>query len=356
MSEWTVRTLIKSTADWLSKRGHESGRLDAELLLGHVLELDRTGLYMHADRPVTDAERDAFRGLVQRRAEGEPVAYLTGVRGFWSLDLQVDARVLVPRPETEHVVELALRYTKQFAPRAWRIVDVGTGSGAIALALATELPQATVLATDISADALEVARENAERLGLRERVKFVQADLLEPLASRPGSVDLIVSNPPYVAEDDPALESDVRRYEPGVALFAPEAGLGTIRRLLPQAARALGPGGAFLMEFGSAQGNALRQLGREHFASAYVSKDYAGHDRVLVALSHGDAPWERAEAAEEGEAEAQRAEAKGEGEGSGDEIATLPDPEGGWASMSAAERSLLEAQQAGLPIIDLDAE
>lgn len=344
MSEWTVRTLLKSTAAWLGKRGSPSAKLDAELLLGHVLEQSRTQLYMHSDRPVTEEERATFRALVQRRATGEPVAYLTGTKGFWTLDLEVDARVLVPRPETEHVVELALRYTRQFTHRAWRIVDVGTGSGALALALASELPEATVLATDISAGALEVARNNAERLGLRDRVKFAQADGLAPLASRPGSVDLIVSNPPYVAEDDPAMEDAVRRFEPSVALFADEDGYGVIRRLLPQAARALVPGGALLMEFGVRQGDTLRRLGREHFASAYLSPDYTGRDRVLVALAHGEATWPKATPEPEAGDGADAPEAAAEPEAAD------------YASMTPAERSLLEAQEAGLPIIDLDAE
>ncbi len=338
---WTVHALIQATAKLFGQRGSSSPRLDAELLLARVLELDRTGLYMNAQRPVDDEERAAFRELVRRRAEGEPVAYLVGERGFWTLDLHVDERVLIPRPETERIVELGLRYARRYAHDAWKIVDVGTGSGALALALASELPQANVLAIDVSPDALDVARHNAETCGLRERVSFVRADGLSPLADRPGSVELIVSNPPYVAEGDPALEAAVAAHEPSLALYGGEDGLAVIRDLIPDAARALGPGGVLLMEMGHDQGAAVRALAREHFHRVRVEKDYAGHDRVLVAVAHGEPPWPLAptapaeldpEPVEEHVADA--------------DLDTL-DPR---------LRALREAEAEGLPVIDLNDE
>lgn len=331
---WTVHRLIRSTAEVFAKRGLASPRLDAELLLGHTLELDRTGLYMHAQRPVDDAERETFRALVKRRLTGEPVAYLVGTKGFWTIDLAVDARVLIPRPETEGLVELALRYTRRYAHEAWRIVDVGTGSGALALALAKELPEATVLAIDVSSDALDVARANAERLGLRERVHFVCGDLLAPLQPRPASVEVIVSNPPYVALGARTLEADVAAHEPDLALYAGEDGLDAIRRLLPDAARALAPGGLLLVEIGHDQGDAVRALARPHFARVRIEQDYGGHDRVLVALAHGEVPF----ALHPTDApEAPQEEAPDE------DIETL-DP---------ALRALREAEAEELPIIDL---
>jgi release factor glutamine methyltransferase len=339
---WTIQRLIRSTADVFSKRGMASPRLDAELLLGHTLALDRTGLYMHAHRPVDAEEREAFRALVKRRLSGEPIAYIVGTKGFWTLDLAVDARVLIPRPETEGLVELALRFTRRYAHAAWRIVDVGTGSGALALALASELPEASVLAIDVSTDALEVARENAERLGLRDRVNAVAGDLLAPLQARPASVDLIVSNPPYVALGSGALEPDVAAHEPALALYAGADGLDAIRRLIPEAARALAPGGLLLVEIGHDQGDPVRALARPHFARVRIEKDYNGHDRVLVALAHGELPWPLAPGADEAARETTPDD--------DDHASDIDDVE----ALDPALRALREAEAEGLPVIDLN--
>lgn len=285
---WTVSALLRTTRDLLAQRGLESPRLDGELLLGHVLGLSRTQLYMYGDREVDTEQRDAFRELVRRRLRGEPIAYLLGRRGFWNLELRVDPRVLIPRPETEHVVEQVLAYTagRKYAP--WKIVDVGTGSGALALALASELPNATVVAIDASADALAVAAQNAELLGLRDRVKLVRGDLLEPIVRAGARVHIVVSNPPYVGEDDGAeLEAGVRDHEPHMALFAGRDGLALIKRLLPQTAAVLEPGGLFVCEHGTAQGEAVRALAAPHFASVRTERDLAGHDRLLRAQAAG---------------------------------------------------------------------
>lgn len=286
---WTVAALRRTTHDLLAQRGVESPRLDADLLLGHVLGLSRTQLYMYGDREVDTEQRDAFRELVRRRLRGEPIAYLLGRRGFWNLELRVDRRVLIPRPETEHLVEQVLAYTAGRRQASWKIVDVGTGSGALALALASELPNATVVAIDASVDALAVATENAELLGLRDRVKLVRGDLLEPIVRAGARVHIVVSNPPYVGEEDGAeLEAGVREHEPHMALFAGRDGLALIRRLLPQAAAVLEPGGLLLCEHGTAQGEAVRKLAAPHFATVSTERDLAGHDRLLRALVAGE--------------------------------------------------------------------
>lgn len=345
MADWTVLQLIDTTADLLAQRGSPSPKVDAQVLLSHVLGENRTWLYMNAHRPVDDAERETFRALVARRAQGEPVAYLLGSVGFWTIDLAIDPRALVPRPETERVVELAIAFTEQFAPRDWKIVDVGTGSGAIALALASALPEATVLAIDLHSDALDLAKENAETLDLRERVRFACGDLLTPLGGRADVVDMIVSNPPYVGDDDPELEDAVRSHEPHAALFGGPDGLAVIRRLLPQAAQSLRPGGVLLMEFGARQGASIAALAKKHFADVRIEKDFAGLDRVLVAQKAGKLPYDAPPKAAELEPE----------ELSGAEDAQpveLADDEG----LSDHERMLAEAEAHGIPIISLDDE
>jgi len=357
--DWTIAALSRSAAELLAGRGADSPRLDADLLLGHVLERTRMQLYLEADRPVTDDERAAFRELVRRRATGEPIAYLLGERGFWTLDLAVDPRVLVPRPETERIVELALEWIGARRTEGWRVVDVGTGSGALALALASELPAATVLATDVSPDALEVAAANAESNALRDRVRFTRADLLGPLVKRGSEVDLIVSNPPYIGERErAALPRDVVDHEPGLALFSGPDGLDAIRRLLPQAARVLRPGGLLLVEIGSGQGAAVAALARECLVDVRIVRDHAGRDRVL---------WARRAGGTEADAVTPRPiPADARSDGSELERVDLPptiiedpdDVEADGASSEAPDPGALaleEARAAGLPVIDLDA-
>ena len=335
LTMWTVLRLLESSTALLTERGSPSPKADAQLLLGHALGMSKTDLYINAQRPVDEAEREAFRDLVKRRAATEPVAYILGTAGFWSLDLAVDPRVLIPRPETEHVVELALAFTKQFHHTAWRIVDVGTGSGALALALAAELPDATVLAIDVSADALEVAKENAESCGLRERVRFAQGDVLSPLGGRDGVVDIVVSNPPYVAEDDPDLESGVRAFEPHVALFAADDGLSVVSTLVNRAAHSLVPGGLLLVEHGRSQGPSTRALAeRAGLVEVRTSRDYGSRDRVLSARRAGPAPWEAvASSAEDDEPEERAAEPEEKTDG---------------------QRMMDEALEIGLPLVSLD--
>lgn len=247
---WTVGRLLTWTTDWLASRGSESPRLDAEVLLAHVRGCPRIALYTAFDTPVADAERSRFRELVKRRGEGEPVAYLVGSKEFFSLPFAVNKGVLVPRPETEGLVVRTLDLCK--ALTAPRIIDVGTGSGAIAVTLAKHLPHAVVVATDISPEALAVARDNAARHGVAERIRFVECDLMAA-AEAAGPWNVIVSNPPYVREDEfESLPRDVRLHEPRTALVSGPTGVEVVARLAAAAAESLAPGGWLLVEIGPA--------------------------------------------------------------------------------------------------------
>lgn len=247
---WTVGRLLTWTTDWLASRGSESPRLDAEVLLAHVRGCPRIALYTAFDTPVADAERSRFRELVKRRGEGEPVAYLVGSKEFFSLPFAVSKGVLVPRPETEGLVVRTLDLCK--ALTAPRIIDVGTGSGAIAVTLAKHLPHAVVVATDISPEALAVARDNAARHGVAERIRFVECDLMAA-AEAAGPWNVIVSNPPYVREDEfESLPRDVRLHEPRTALVSGPTGVEVVARLAAAAAESLAPGGWLLVEIGPA--------------------------------------------------------------------------------------------------------
>lgn len=262
--------------------GCDSPQLDAGLLLAHALGWERARLLAHPERRLTAAEWERFQALLSRRQAREPLAYILGHREFYGLDFIVDWRVLVPRPETELLVELALEWVRA---RPWEeppiIADVGTGSGCVAVALAFHLPQALIYALDVSADALEVAAANATRHGVEAQVRLLEGNLLEPL---PEPVDVIVANLPYVPDDELAtLEPEVRDYEPRAALDGGPDGLGPMRRLLAQAPACLRPRGVIFLEMGEGQGTAARELARQHFPQANVDVllDYAGCDRVL---------------------------------------------------------------------------
>jgi len=250
------------------------------MLLAHVLSCTPTDLFVHPERTLSAAQEAEFKALIARRANHEPVAYLTGHRAFFDLDLFVDARVLIPRPETELLVEHALELAQRRSQP--RIVDVGTGSGAIAVSLAVHLPQAAIWAVDLSAEALAVAQVNARRYRVEERITFAQGELLSPV---PGPVDLIVANLPYVSEAEFAeLPPDVRCYEPRLALLAGVDGLAAIRALLNQAPPYLAPGGALVGEIGAGQGKAVLALARQAFPQARVQvlRDYTHLDRIIL--------------------------------------------------------------------------
>jgi release factor glutamine methyltransferase len=271
----SVREALDSAVIAIAAAGSDTPRLDAEVLLAAALGVDRTTLFLDPSRQVTGPAVRAFQDAVRRRSAGrEPVAYITGRRGFRHIELAVDARVLVPRPETELLVELGV----ELLPHGARVVDVGTGSGAIALALKDERPDLTVVASDVSADALAVARSNAARLGFSDSVAFVEGDLL----AGAGEVDAVLSNPPYVTDRErAALAPEILHHEPPGALFAGEDGLGVIRRLVPAAAAA----GARLLaiEVGAGQAAAVAALmGDAGFARTQARRDLAGIERVVV--------------------------------------------------------------------------
>jgi release factor glutamine methyltransferase len=273
---WTLLRVLRWTQGRFSERGLPTPRLDAEVLLAHVLGYDRVALYTHFDQPLQAAELTAYRELIKRRLAGEPVAYLVGKKEFRSLELRVDARVLVPRPETETLVEVALTVAGETA----KIVDIGTGSGAIALALAKARPAASVWAVDRSPEAAGLARENAERLGLAVDVRV--GDLFEPVAAD-APFDLVVSNPPYIPSGEvPGLPPEVRK-EPHLALDGGADGLVVIRRLIAGALPLLRPGGGLALEVGAGQAPAVRALmDAAGYAMTAVTRDLAGIERVVL--------------------------------------------------------------------------
>jgi release factor glutamine methyltransferase len=269
LARTTVRDALDSALIALTAAGCETPRLDAEVLLAAAMGVDRAALIADPGRGLEPAAARAFQDAARRRTQREPVAYILGRKGFRRIELEVDPRVLIPRPETEHVVEAALGL-----PRGARVVDVGTGSGAIALALADERPDLRVVATDASADALAVARSNAARLGLE--VEFVEGDLLDAVS---GPVDAVVSNPPYVRAGE-TLPPEIARYEPAGALFAGPDGLDVLRRLVPAAAAAGASFAAFEVGAGQA-GDVAALLRGAGFTSVDTIRDLAGTERVV---------------------------------------------------------------------------
>ncbi len=279
---------IQEALIWATERlataGCETPRLDAEILLCECAGVERAFLLAHGSEAVPADAWSRFQAWVARREKREPVAYITGHREFYGLDFAVTPAVLVPRPETEHVVDeaLALARAKHRAAPTVFIADVGTGSGAIAVALAVHLPYAQVCALDSSREALEVAWRNADRHGVLGRMCLVQSDLLEHL---PWAVDILVANLPYVADEEwPSLAPEIRFHEPAHALRGGANGLDLIRRLLAQTPERLRPGGAVVLEIGAGQADGVRRAAQAAFPNAHirVARDYAGLDRVVI--------------------------------------------------------------------------
>ena len=282
-----ILDVINKTTTYFEKQGIESPRLTIELLLAHLLKKKRLDLYLEFERELDEATLAKLREMVKRRAAGEPLQYITGETEFCGLKLMVDKRVLIPRPETELLVETVVRrlkVTDSSESRPYRIVDVGTGSGCITIALAKKLPNAEIAALDVSQDALEVARGNAALHQIEKKVRFLESDLLDALPDS-FAADAIVSNPPYIADGELAkLPKEVRDFEPVRALAAGEDGLKVIRRLVMNARRVLSPSGFMALELGAGQRQAVEELfGQQGYEVAEVEKDLQGHERVIVA-------------------------------------------------------------------------
>jgi release factor glutamine methyltransferase len=258
-----------------------TARRDAELLLAHIMGLSRTHLLTHPEQPLTSSQLEAYYQAVERRAQSEPIQYITGTQEFYGLELAVSPAVLIPRPETEHLVESVLNIAPS-QPGELRILDIGTGSGAIAIALAKHLPQAQIVATDLSEDALLVAQSNAKKHGVAGRISFVQCDLFPPDS---GEFDMICSNPPYIADEE-ILETQVAAFEPSSALYAGPTGMEIYERLIPEASRVLRPTGSLLLEIGHGQSQSIQNLLQHSgFEGIHFVPDLQGISRVAIAQS-----------------------------------------------------------------------
>ena len=278
-----VRDILNESIKALEAADIPSARLDAEVLLSFCLGGDRLEFYKNPDKTISEIKLSEFRKLLARRLRWEPVAYITGHKEFWSFSLEVNNSVLIPRPDTEIVVEEALDICHNFISLDMRILDIGTGSGAIALALASEIASAKVMATDISAAALALAQKNAAALGLKERIDFRQGNLFEPVD---GLFDIIVSNPPYIAANDyEELPASVKDFEPREALLAGVSGLEFYKKLIYSAAAYLKKNGWLLLEIGAKQEAGIRRIltASGFYTSIKMRRDYAGLPRVIKA-------------------------------------------------------------------------
>jgi release factor glutamine methyltransferase len=279
----SVLSYLRRAVDFLAERGVDNARLDAEVLLADLLGVDRVGVYLNFDRPLSPAEVAGYRESIRRRGKREPLQHIRGRQEFFSRDFRVDRRVLVPRPETELVVEEALSIAREVGSP--RVLDLGTGSGVIAITLALELATAEVFAGDLSSEALAVAAENAARLGVADRVRFGEGDLAAAFEGE--RFDLVVSNPPYIAAAELAtLAPELRDFEPRLALDGGVDGLEVYRRIAAALGLVLSPGGACVLELGAGQRERVTEIFAERgFAVANVRRDLAGIERVLTVRS-----------------------------------------------------------------------
>ena len=278
-----VRDILNESTKALEAADIPSARLDAEVLLSFCLGYDRLEFYKNPDMTISETQLAAYKKLIARRLQWEPVAYITSRKEFWSFTLEVNSSVLIPRPDTEIIVEEALDIYRTFTSLPVRILDIGTGSGAIALALASEIDGAKVVATDISDAALKLAQKNADSLGLQDKIDFRQGNLFEPVD---GLFDIIVSNPPYIAAKEyEELPASVRAFEPREALLAGESGLEFYEKLICQAAPYLQKNGWLLLEIGAKQEASIRRIMDDSgfYDSIEMRRDYAGLPRVIKA-------------------------------------------------------------------------
>jgi release factor glutamine methyltransferase len=284
--DWTIIKLIQWAANYFGSHNIDSPRTTAEILLAYALNARRIDLYLRYDQPLNFDERDRFKTLIKRRLNREPVAYIVGCREFWSMDLEVTRDVLIPRPETECLVEKALeRLTRSSNLQPKFILELGTGSGAVILALASENSRHFYFGTDISINAIRVARRNALRHGLNAKVHFIIADWLSAFKVQPGLFDLIISNPPYVRSGELVkLQPEIQAYEPLAALDGAEDGLQCLRQIIQSAYLYLKPAGVLLLEMGDDQKTQLNQIINEcgQYEAIEFYKDYSGYDRIAA--------------------------------------------------------------------------
>jgi release factor glutamine methyltransferase len=284
-NHWTIIKLLQWAESYLKTHDIDSPRATGEILLAHALKCERIDLYLNYDQPLVGDELQTFKTLIQRRISREPVAYILGVKEFWSLDLEVNGDVLIPRPETECLVEMALELlSRHTASQSWRILDLGTGSGAIIIALASQQPRHAYFASDRSIQAIRVAHRNARRHNLGEMIHYFNADWLAPLNQKTSAFDMIVSNPPYIPSRVIAgLQPEIHGYEPMAALDGNDDGLGCFNIMIGSAHRFLKPGGVLLLEIGHDQLDEVSRIASNsgHYTDVHSRQDYAGHDRVV---------------------------------------------------------------------------
>lgn len=288
-NEWTILKVLKWTTSYFKSRSIESPRSSAEILLAHTLDINRIDLYLQYDQPLNSNELDIFKALIKRRAAREPVAYITGIKEFWSLELVVTKDVLIPRPDTECLVEASLSLLSTASAgnselKPMHILDLGTGSGAIVLALAKEHPMHIYFASDCSIEIIKVAKKNAKKNNLDEKVSFFTGDWLSSLNDGKISFDMILSNPPYIRTGDIAgLQPEICEYEPSIAIDGEEDGLSSLKHIIYSAHTFLKRYGALLLEIGHDQRDAVSRIIENcgEYENIVFSKDYSGYCRVV---------------------------------------------------------------------------
>ena len=284
----SIRGALLWGAQVLSRAGIENHRLDSEVLLRHVLDMEKEQLYVNGDAPISAGQEAQFRELLLRRSLREPTAYITGHKEFWSLDFVVTLAVLIPRPETELLVEVALQCVRQLASGSpVKVLDIGTGGGALSVCLAKEQVALQIFAVDISHVALDVARLNAQRHGVADRIRFLPGDLFAPVKPLPETFDLIVSNPPYIRTGELSmLAPEIREWEPTIALDGGADGIDSYRRIIGEGHRYLTPTGSIVLEIGADMASAVVDLFSRSgcYGPASVYQDCAGKDRVVAAM------------------------------------------------------------------------
>jgi len=283
--EWTLIKLVQWAAGYFDAGRIDSPRATAEILLAHAINAKRIDLYLRYDQPLNSDELNRFKTLIKRRANREPVAYILGRKEFWSMDLEVNRTVLIPRPETECLVERALEsLAADSKPECKSVLELGTGSGAVVLALASENSRHSYLGTDVSIDAVRVARRNSMRHGMDAKIRFMVADWFEPFDAKSGIFDLIVSNPPYIKSGDlKRLQPEIHVYEPVAALDGAKDGLRCLRHIIQCAYLYLKPTGALLLEMGHDQQAPLKQIidACGQYEDVQFYRDYSGYDRIV---------------------------------------------------------------------------